>query len=253
MICRIVGGLVLSLVLLSGCASVSVRSTEKTPHQPAPPLPAKIYIKPFAVPAENLRVDRGGEALIRFQADLADRLAQQLQYRLTRHLMPAEVVSRDFVPPENSGWLIDGRFDRVAQGSRALRVILGFGTGGTKVEATSVIYDLAKRPPAPFLRVQTTGGSNAMPGAVANVNPLMLMPSLVGVAVGAAGGANTGLGFDVKRTAREIVAALSDYAAELEMIPRERAMQPKRLGAVPLRVIDPVRPVNNPSSQTPSP
>lgn len=233
-------GMVVSLTLLGGCASVSVRSAEQTHYQPAPRLPAKIYVKNFAMPEENFRVDRSGEALLIFRQNLAKNLSDQLKLRLERHLVSAEIVPRDFVPPSANAWLIDGRFDRVEQGSRALRALIGLGTGGTKIETTVTIYDLAAAKPSPFLLIRTTGGSNAMPGAVANINPVMLIPSIIGVVSGAAGGINTGLGFDIKRTAREITAVLSNYAAGRDMIPAEKAMQPKRLGTAPLRIVDPV-------------
>lgn len=244
MTCLRSGGLILGLFLLGGCASVSVRSVEKTHHQPAPRLPTTVYVKNFATPEENFRVDRSGEALATFRQQLSERLSRQLEKRLDHNLISGNIVSRSFIPPSGNAWLIDGRFDRVAQGSRALRALLGFGSGGTKIETTAIVYDLSTTKPTPFLVIQTTGGSNAMPGAVANINPLMLLPSVVGFIVGAAGGAHSGLGFDANRTAREIIAVVSAYTAERGMIPPEQAMQPKMLGNVPLRLGDPARPVN---------
>ena len=53
--------------------------------------------------------------------------------------------------PRGNFWLIVSRFDRMYQGSRMLRSVIGFGAGGTKLEMTVMVYDLSRRPPRPFL------------------------------------------------------------------------------------------------------
>ncbi|MEZ0299569.1 MAG: DUF4410 domain-containing protein, partial [Candidatus Methylacidiphilales bacterium] len=68
------------------------------------------------------------------------------------------------LPP--SGWLLTGKFVRVNQGSRALRMIVGLGAGGTKLETEIAVRDLSQ-PGAPVvISTMKTGGSNAEPGAM---------------------------------------------------------------------------------------
>jgi hypothetical protein len=109
---------------------------------------------------------------------------------------------------------------------------VGFGWGATKLETSILVTDLSGPQPRSFLLIETSGGSNALPGVV----------STTGVAVGgvasvAGGGAllnstRSGLTFDAQRTAEEVSAALSEYLYQQGAIPYEQAIAPKRSTAV---------------------
>jgi hypothetical protein len=119
------------------------------------------------------------------------------------------------------GWLITGQFTRVNQGSRALRIALGLGAGGTKMETAVQVYDLTeRRRERPLFSFSTSGGSNAEPGIITSVGPLT--PTTVPAAVIAvAGKAGHGVTEDDKRTARVIAAKVSEELAARGCLPPE--------------------------------
>ncbi len=89
-------------------------------------------------------------------------------------------------------WLIQGRYVRVYQGSRALRSFIGFGAGGTKMETVVEVYDLSVSGRVPAFTFETTGGSGAEPGG-------LLAPNPIGVGIATAGKTGKGLSDDTKR------------------------------------------------------
>jgi len=231
-------------LLFSGCASVTARKVSGAPpSQSVRAVPAHIYVRDYSIPAKNLRVDRSGEDLAAFQKDLSGKLSASLAQQLNRNLAPTTVLAKGAKPPEGRAWLVEGRFDRVEQGSRALRSVFGFGLGGTKVVATTVVSDISSGKPRHIMTIQTSGGSNATPGTVINLAPIVVLgpAGLAGVAFGAVPGALPGLGADVKRTAREVTAVLSDYCYQKGLIFEKQAMQPKKPGSGQLRISDPAR------------
>jgi hypothetical protein len=213
-----------AFLLLASCASVSVR--ENRPSASAPrALPARIYVVDFDCPDEVLRVDRQGEALARFKRDLQGTLSCALAERLSKHVAPAVAVhSRAQVPPGNH-WVVEGRFTRVNQGSRALRTLVGFGAGGTKLETA---VQVSKAGAKPFLRFQTTGGSNAEPGAILGIDPTSAAVAGAGVGVAAATVVFHGVTEDTVRTSRMITAAISEYSHQRGWIPEKERLVPKR-------------------------
>lgn len=215
--------LIAGLLTLAGCASVSVRDERWTA---TPQLPKKIYVAAFADRAEGLRVDREGADLEAFRRELREDFAAALAERLTKSIAPAEVL-RPGQQPEPGTWLLDGEFTRVDQGSRALRSVVGWGLGGTKFEVASRISVVAPRGKRQLLaEITTTGGSNAEPGALF-VGPFTAVPRLALVA------SLTGVTADARRTARVVVAALSErLTASGYQLPGS-PLRAKRLGSLP--------------------
>ncbi len=256
--------LALATVLLStSCASVTPRRHVTSPEATRP---ERIYIAPFAAPAENLRADRDGAELAAFQADIVAYLSEELRERIDSNLFPAEIIADPSHLPRSNAWLIVGQFDRVEQGSRALRALFGFGLGGTKIVTTSIVYDLATPTLEPILSIRTSGGSNAPPGAAANLTAMVALgpggvagltiatgtQAVLGasrVAAGTAIGIFPGLTADIRRTAREITATLSTYANERGWIPEEQTMHPKEPGQGQIRFEEPLRPGVSPPAQ----
>jgi hypothetical protein len=232
----------LGLVLFfSGCASVSVSETIVRPKPGGPVVfPETIYVRNYQAPPENLRVDREGEDLQAFMTQLQDRLSRNLKRRLAKHLAPTEIIATTAPTPSGPGWLLEGTFDRVNQGSRALRSLIGFGLGGTKIDATTKVYQLGnpkrREKPELIFVIRTTGGSGASPGAIGGFSPFGPLGPF-GMIPNAIFGAQSGLAFDTNRTAREITAALSEFAWQEGLIPEDKALGPKRLGRIPNRVI----------------
>ena len=148
------------------CASVSVKRSDLLTARAPTRSPEKILVSPPTFYDPGLRVDRSGVKLQNFKYELQEKFTRNLVQQLSRHVSPAQAVASTAPLPRGNYWLIAGRFDGVNQGSRLLRSVVGFGAGGTKLDMSMVVYDLSQRRPRPFLLIETTGGSNAMPGAI---------------------------------------------------------------------------------------
>lgn len=218
-------------VLLAGCASVSVSNVHPK-GTPPKSLPQKIFVQEFIAPTDVFRVDRSDKQLAEFLKNERHALALALVAQLSKHIAPAEILPEGKHSPKGNHWLLQGVYDRVNQGSRAMRIAVGFGAGGTKMETRALFSNLATGKPVPFLSLLTTGGSGITPGAWAAFTPAgaFFIPGAVANAGGASLG---GLSVDRNRTAREITATLSEYCFQNKLIPERHTRRPKRLGGLP--------------------
>ena len=211
--------------LLLGCASVSVKKESWAPGKIA--LPAKIYVAEFSAAPEVLKVDREGAELEAFRTALAGNFSASLREQITAGIAPARPFPAA-TRPEKGSWVIEGEFLRLNQGSRLLRSLIGLGAGGTKIETRTRISEVlrgGKR--RPIGEIETTGGSNAEPGA-------LVMPLPVGSAVRLVLSATlTGVSRDLKRTARVITALMAEkLQSQGNVLPGENEPV-KRLGGLP--------------------
>jgi hypothetical protein len=217
--------------LLAGCASVSVGNIHPK-GTPPKSLPKRIYVREFEAPPDVFHVDRNDERLKEFVKKERHLLAVDLAGQLSKYIVPAEILPEGKPLPKGNYWLLQGVYDRVDQGSRALRIGLGFGAGGTKLETRAVFSNLSTGTPSPFLSLLTTGGSGIAPGAWAAFTPAgaFYFPGALANAGGASLG---GLSVDRNRTAREVTATLSEYCFQQHLIPERRTRRPKRSGEMP--------------------
>ncbi len=209
-------------VALSGCASVSVKESAFSPANQKITTPARIFVRPFVIAPDALRVDREGDELRQFEQELSDQFADRLVERLSKYIAPTQKVPATAAIRTENAWLVEGQFDRINQGSRLLRSVIGFGAGGTKTETTSFVYNINGSKKQLIAKIQTTGGSNAEPGAIFS-GPFGAAPRLIVTATTA------GLTADARRTARMITATLSEYLARAGAPLPARALKPKRL------------------------
>ncbi|MFZ4682744.1 MAG: DUF4410 domain-containing protein [Terrimicrobiaceae bacterium] len=223
---HIVLGLALT-VLFTGCSSVSVTESQFPPPPSKLVTPPQIFITPFTFAPSSLRVDREGESLRTFENGVSNQMADRLAQRLTKHIAPASVLAVGGQNPATDSWIVEGEFTRINQGSRALRSIIGFGAGGTKMESTTKVFRVGPSKKREFIAlIKTSGGSNAEPGA------------LVGGVFGAGPrgilrAATSGVSADSRRTARTITATLSErLAADGALLPAP-ALRPKRQREAP--------------------
>ena len=213
-------------LLLTSCSSVSVRNPVADSYQPPAVLPSKIYVRDFTSVGNAFRVDRTDKDLRAMQVAFSAGLTSAIVERVKKHIAPAEALASPLEPPQGGGWLIVGHFDRVNQGSRALRAFFGWGLGGTKLETSVEVYDLSGQTSRRFLSFQTTGGSNAQPG-------MLTPPDVIGTPMNAiAQSTGTGLSVDAKRTSRMITAALSEYLLS-RGVTTVSHLRAKPLGAIP--------------------
>lgn len=204
----------LCFLLLTGCASVSVRDPKQPKEAVTPPTekPERIFVEAFSTDEGQFNVDREGAELTEFKAKTSRILQEQMVKRLPE--IASTHVARGSLP--NAGWLIRGQFVRVNQGSRALRGIIGFGLGATKMETKVQVYDLSQSSTVPFLIFDTTGGSNAEPGAIIGAGPPDLITA--GTIVLSSWNVVHGVTEDSWRTAREIRNYLVQYEKEHSVI-----------------------------------
>lgn len=111
------------------------------------------------------------------------------------------------------GWVVRGKITRLAEGNRLLRMAIGLGSGGTKIETTTEV--LSANRSKPLLHFATTGGSNAMPGGATNPIPFSGVPTAILRA-------RDGITDDSARTARMIAGTIGNYLADRGWLAREK-------------------------------
>ena len=227
---------VFCVFLLASCASVSVKDVARLSPTPPSRLPEKIFVAPFSFSDREVRVDRSGAALEEFKFHLRELMTQHLVRRLPKYVGPAVAVAVNTPLPQGNYWLIRGNFDRIFQGSRLLRSVVGLGAGATRMDTTVMVYDMSELEPLPFLRIVTTGGSNISPGIGGIVTFFISGPSALMNIFNMVDGVRSGITFDTVRTTREVNSALSEYLYQRGAIPYNKALGPKRLGKILNRV-----------------
>ncbi len=230
-----------SVVLLCSCASVSVRDVTRTEPMPPARLPDQVLVVPFTFSEEGLRVDRSGAELETTKFQLQELMTRNLVRRLPKYVAPGKAIASNAPLPPGNKWLIRGNFDKVYQGSRLMRSVIGLGTGRTFMETTVDVYDLSNSTPRRFLRITTTGGSNISPGVLGLATFFLSGPMALTSLFNAVDGVRSGVTFDAVRTSREVNAALSEFLFQRGVISYTEAAGPKRLGQFPNRMGPPDR------------
>lgn len=210
---------------MSSCASVSVykqRETEQSRFE----APEKIYVQDFSGQDSNFRVDRKTDSLSDFRKKITGQLSGDIVKRLNEAGFVAEPLPIGGKMPKGPYWLVGGTFDRVNQGSRLLRALIGLGAGGTKVETTVAVSRLSSSPPKQFLSFKTSGGSNTEPGPGALILPTDPLDVVLPIVWASS---MTGLTKDTSRTAKEIVATLSEYMTQNGVPTQNPKLKPKRM------------------------
>jgi hypothetical protein len=217
--------LLIPAVLLSGCSSISVLKEKQNPNVTFYP-PTKIYVRDFTGDLKVFLVDRKEDSLVEFQNKTANQLSEDLVKKLNDCVLPAERLQSFSKMPKGSVWVVEGNFDRVNQGSRLMRILIGMGAGGTKMETTVRILSLAKCRPEEILTFKTSGGSNMEPGPGLLCGPPdptdFITTPLWATAM-------TGLTKDTSRTAKEIAAEISDYLQKHGVPPKDPKLKVKRM------------------------
>jgi len=218
----------LALGYLSGCASISVQNSRVNGSQPHSP-PKKIYVMDFDTKDAPFRVNENPVKTRAIKVRTASELSDTVVKRLDKYVVPAERVPTGQFPKAD-GWLLCGRFDKANSGSATLRILLGAGAGGSKMNTTVSLYDLKRRDRKPFLTFTTTGGSGAMPGLITIPlgGPVALPLLIYDVGSKVYGEENHGVRDDEARTGRMITAALSEYMAHRGFPLKGKVLKAKR-------------------------
>lgn len=211
--------------LMTSCASVSVYKQQEI-EQSRFEAPQKIYVQDFKGQDSTFRVDRKTDSLSEFRKKITAQLSGDIVRRLNEAGFVAEPLPTGVKLPKGQYWLVGGSFDRVNQGSRLLRALIGLGAGGTKVETTVVVSNLSHSSPKEFLSFKTSGGSNTEPGPGALILPTDPLDVVLPIVWASA---MTGLTKDTSRTAKEITATLSEYMTQKGIPTQNPKLKPKRM------------------------
>lgn len=220
--------------LVTGCASVSVIEEVENPALAPRSLPTVLNVRPFKVPPE---ADFDAAALAS-EEDARERIGREVaagvSSRGERWVAPTRLLEPGEAAP-GDGLLVEGRLLRTQQGSRGLRLAIGFGMGRSYMDSTVRVYNLAASKTEPWLRFKTTGGSNIEPGLL----PGLIVPSpitvplaatAVGGAVGGVAIGQKGVTQDAQRTGRVVAATVHDRLVASGLT--KRKAHPKRGGRV---------------------
>jgi hypothetical protein len=226
--------LLLCCLALTACSSVSVIEERENAALTPKAAPAELFVCPFEV-SKDARFDvappRGKEDA---RIEVGRNIVEGVLTRGERWIAPTKVLDKGQKWPRK-GILVEGTVIRAEQGSRALRIGIGFGLGRTHLDTTVSVFNLEASAKKPWLTFKTTGGSNMEPGIVAGLvaPPAVVVPvlaSIAGGAVSTVSKSHKGVTQDAKRTGRAIVAAIHDSLALKGMV--KRKAWPKRIGTL---------------------
>jgi Domain of unknown function (DUF4410) len=221
-------------LLLAGCSSVSVLDEKEDAALAPKTRPIALYVRPFTVaPQAKFEVAPAapGEDV---RSKVGQLIGVGVQSRANEWVASTAVLKPGDPAPTN-GLLLEGVVLLADQGSRALRLGIGFGLGRSRLETAVKIYNLEASHKKPWLTCRTTGGSNREPGLVTSL--IVPFPAMLPVLASAAGGAvstvskgNKGVTQDCKRTGRVITAWLHDHLVVRGLA--QRKAWPKRPGSL---------------------
>lgn len=186
---------IVALAVLSGCASSKVTQSESHATGEAIPRPDRIIVYDFAASPDDVdatawitgryghRETPQTAEEIALGRELAARVSEILVERISRLGIPAERAAGS-APPAIGDILITGQFVTVDEGSRAGRVLIGFGAGAGELR-THVEGYLVEETGHRLLgsrEIKSEGGKT--PGMAVPVIGSLAMQSPVGLVVG---------------------------------------------------------------------
>lgn len=221
-------------VVLAGCSSVSVQEDTEIAGLAPSARPGVLWVRPFAVP-KGVEFDAAAKSEADDPRTRVGRLiAEGILSRADKWVAPGKLVEGGKAAPAG-GLLVEGKILRVRQGSRALRLGIGFGAGRSLLETSVKVFNLERSATEPWLVFETSGGSNAEPGLAGMLVPSPVSIPIVVTIVGgtAAAGAITGKGVteDALRTGRTIAASIHAHLAAHGLMKKSATV--KRRGKVP--------------------
>ena len=233
---RIIIVMLVAVFVTIGCASSELTELQRHYEEDSLPKPGRIIVYNFSATPEDIPADAAISGHYQRRTapqtaeqkklgrQLGDKLADELVTEILALGMPAEHADR-WHPPGIGNLLIMGEFISIDKGSRAKRMLIGFGAGAGELQTHVVGYQF------------TDQGLNRLGDAVIETSggkmPGMLVPVAGGAVAGRAGRAaiisgsmnvaqeigQESLDAAAKRTAQEIIKILSRAFAEQDWIP----------------------------------
>ncbi|MEW6039657.1 MAG: DUF4410 domain-containing protein [Pseudomonadota bacterium] len=233
-------------IALAGCGSdrsrqllggVEVRNEQLGAVKPGEG-PRMVYVADFALDAESIQSDPGVRGLLPGQSqsqrqgllgglgqrlrnpvgsgspgdkarEIVDTMATALVKSLSVKGLPAQRIASTSAALPREGWLVQGMFTEIDEGSRLKRAVIGFGAGATSMDVQVGVSDLAgKDPRQPFIVFGTVKDPSKMPGAVVTMNPYVAAAKFVME--------KNATGKDIAKTAEQIVDEILKYRQKFE-------------------------------------
>ncbi|MGI2325679.1 DUF4410 domain-containing protein [Methylococcus sp. S1B] len=200
--------------------------------------PRTVYVADFTLDAENIQSDPGVKGLLPGQSqsqrpgllgglgqrlrgtlgagspgdrarEIVDAMAAALVKSLSDKGVPARRIASTTGALPRDGWLVQGMFTEVDEGSRLKRAVIGFGAGATSMDVQVGVSDLAGQDPRqPFIMFGTVKDPSKMPGAVVTMNPYVAAAKFVME--------KNATGKDIEKTAEQIVDEILKYRQKFE-------------------------------------
>ncbi len=230
----------------AGCSSISVQEETAVSALAPTARPETLWVRPFEVPrgVEFDAAPKSGEK--NPQSRVGRLIADGVLSRAERWIASGKLLDAG-APAPASGLMVEGKVLRVRQGSRALRLGIGFGAGRSRMATSVKVFNLDRSAANPWMVFETTGGSNSEPGLIGVLIPSPVsIPVAVSVIGGTAtAGAITGKGVteDALRTGRTIAAAIHERMAAAGAVKKKASA--KRPG----KILTPVGAVSLPPTE----
>jgi hypothetical protein len=153
-----------------------------------------VYVRDFELDAQNVQVDKGAGGQVRpglierpskrEQTDpeaQAKKLVDTMSKSLVDDLHKAGYKAQRLGPSDpapSSGALVTGVFTEVDEGNRMHRALIGFGSGGVKMDLYVTMSDLASPQKSLYNQAQEDSSSKR-PGAAITLNPYVAAAKFV--------------------------------------------------------------------------
>lgn len=215
------------LLLLSGCASSDMTERRSRVGEERIARPNRIIVHSFAATPEDIPSDseiarlyaRRDAPQTKEEIELGRKLGAQVAKALVQEILdmglPAELAGSG-PPPQQGNIVLHGGFISIDEGSRAKRMLIGFGAGAAELKTLVEGFQVTSSGLRPLGSAEFRSAGGKMPG--------IIVPIGVGAAAGRAGtsaaisgGANVvqelgpeGIQGAAKGTAKEIAKILRD-------------------------------------------
>lgn len=244
----------LATVIAVGCASTVVKSQYESATVRLQ-RPSQIFVYNFAVTRQQVKENQGllqgavnefkGETTFENEGKIAEEVqtvaADELVERIQNLGLPAKKVSGT-TPMPKGALGITGQFLDVDEGNRARRLVVGFGSGQSKVDIRIQLYGFGLDPsrtepeiaPTKLLEFETHADSGSMPGAAVTAGAGAAAGAGAGAVVGvnaAIGGAKSyrsSMGAMTARSVEQAANLMSEYFGRQGWIERDKVKRADR-------------------------
>lgn len=215
------------LLLISGCASNDVTGRRSRVGEERIPRPDRIIVHSFAATPEDIPAN---SAIARLYArrdapqteteiELGRKLGVQVAHALVQEILdmalPAELAGSGR-PPQQGNIVFHGGFISIDEGSRAKRMLIGFGAGAAELKTLVEAFQVTSSGLRPLGSAEFRSAGGKMPGIVVPIG-VGAVAGRAATSAAIAGGANIvqelgpeGIQGAAKGTAKEIAKILRD-------------------------------------------